>query len=43
MISFLEFGDADDIEQENIDVSEWERRSLEWLKRNIQCCRGRKR
>ena len=28
----LEFGDADDIEQENIDVSEWERRSLEWLK-----------
>lgn len=28
----LEFGDADDIESENIDVEEWERRSVEWLK-----------
>lgn len=28
----LEFGDADDIEEEGIDVDEWERRSLEWLK-----------
>lgn len=28
----LEFGDADDIEAENIDVDEWEKRSLEWLR-----------
>ena len=28
----LEFGDSDDIEAEGIDVDEWERRSLEWLK-----------
>ena len=28
----LEFGDADDIEAEGINVDEWEKRSLEWLK-----------
>lgn len=28
----LEFGDSDDIEAEGLDVEEWEKRSLEWLK-----------
>lgn len=28
----LEFGDKDDIEAEGLDVNEWEKRSLEWLK-----------
>lgn len=28
----LEFGDIDDIENEGIDVEEWERRSVKWLK-----------
>ena len=28
----LEFGDSDDIEAEGINVDEWEKRSLEWLK-----------